>query len=138
MNTEQDKLKQVIVMRSDLKMTRGKWVAQGSHASMAFLSSQMEFANTSKDGTLNYNLKLSPDQSNWFMGNAFTKVCVRVDSEKELDNIYVNAVRAGLNVQLITDSGRTMFHGVPTKTCLAIGPHPSSMIDPITGELKLL
>jgi peptidyl-tRNA hydrolase len=31
-------MKQVIVMRKDLKMRRGKEIAQGAHASMAFLA----------------------------------------------------------------------------------------------------
>ena len=30
-------MKQVIIIRKDLKMRRGKEIAQGSHASMAFL-----------------------------------------------------------------------------------------------------
>ena len=39
---------------------------------------------------------------------------------------------------LITDAGLTEFHGVPTKTCLGIGPWESEEIDKITGELSLL
>lgn len=43
-----------------------------------------------------------------------------------------------LNVSLVTDSGRTEFGGVPTKTCLAIGPNKIEEIDKITGHLPLL
>jgi len=39
---------------------------------------------------------------------------------------------------LITDSGKTEFHGQPTRTCLAIGPDVADKIDPITGQLELL
>jgi PTH2 family peptidyl-tRNA hydrolase len=43
-----------------------------------------------------------------------------------------------LPVVLIEDAGLTMFNGVKTKTCLAIGPAKDSEIDEITGSLKLL
>jgi PTH2 family peptidyl-tRNA hydrolase len=61
-----------------------------------------------------------------------------VDSEQELMDIYDRAVRAGLEVHLITDSGRTEFHGEPTRTCLAIGPAVAEAVDVITGHLQLL
>lgn len=52
--------------------------------------------------------------------------------------IHDKAVAAGLEVHLITDSGRTEFHGQPTRTCLAIGPDLAEKIDEITGHLQLL
>ena len=48
------------------------------------------------------------------------------------------ASQQGLEVHMITDTGKTEFHGVPTNTCLAIGPDEASKIDAITGGLKLL
>jgi PTH2 family peptidyl-tRNA hydrolase len=67
-----------------------------------------------------------------------SKVCCRVDSEEELMQIHDKALGAGLEVHLITDSGRTEFHGQPTRTCLAIGPDEAEKIDAITGHLPLL
>ncbi len=61
-----------------------------------------------------------------------------MDSEDELMAIHDKAVAARLEVHLITDSGKTEFHGVPTRTCLAIGPDEAEKIDEITGELQLL
>jgi PTH2 family peptidyl-tRNA hydrolase len=61
-----------------------------------------------------------------------------VDSEEELMQIHDKALEAGLEVHLITDSGRTEFHGQPTRTCLAIGPDEADRIDAITGQLQLL
>jgi PTH2 family peptidyl-tRNA hydrolase len=61
-----------------------------------------------------------------------------VNSEEELMTIYEKATSAGLEVHLITDSGKTEFHGQPTRTCLAIGPDFAAKIDPITGHLELL
>ena len=63
---------------------------------------------------------------------------MRVDSEEELMAVHDKAVAAGLVVHLITDSGKTEFHGVPTRTCLAIGPDEADKIDPVTGALQLL
>ena len=125
------RIKQVIVMRHDLKMRRGKQIAQGAHASMSFLCRRLQEAGSvSLDG-------LTDTQRAWLTG-AFAKVCCRVDSEEELMQIHDKALEAGLEVHLITDSGRTEFHGQPTRTCLAIGPDEADKIDAITGHLQLL
>ncbi len=124
----EDKVKQVIVMRTDLNMRKGKMIAQGAHASMMFLSDAIR-AGADPD--------LSHSEVEWLWGT-FTKVCVSVNSLEELERIYLEAYGAGLTVCMVEDSGLTEFHGVPTKTCLAIGPAKSSKIDAITGELKLL
>jgi peptidyl-tRNA hydrolase, PTH2 family len=69
---------------------------------------------------------------------SFTKVCVRCNSEKELMSICDKAIEMGHQVHLITDSGRTEFHGQPTRTCLVIGIDDISMFDLVTGRLELL
>ncbi|MGI9470055.1 MAG: aminoacyl-tRNA hydrolase [Rubripirellula sp.] len=123
--------KQVIVMRHDLKMRRGKQIAQGAHASMSFLCHRLR-----ERGELSIEDFEAPARA-WLSG-AFAKVCCRVDSEEELMAVYEQASEAGLETHLITDSGKTEFHGVPTRTCIAIGPDLTSRIDAITGELSLL
>jgi peptidyl-tRNA hydrolase, PTH2 family len=124
-------IKQVIVMRHDLKMRRGKQIAQGAHASMAFLTRRLQ-------DTPSISLKdFSPNAQAWIRG-AFAKVCVRCNSEEELMVINDRAIDLGLEVHLITDSGRTEFHGQPTRTCLAIGPDEASKTDQVTGHLELL
>lgn len=120
-------VKQVIVIRNDLNMRKGKMVAQGAHASCSFMSFKLQSGSP----------KLSKEEEQWIQGS-FAKVCVRVDSEEELLEIYQKAKDAMLTVHLITDSGKTEFNGVPTKTCLAIGPAAVGKIDKITGHLKLL
>jgi len=72
----------------------------------------------------------------WLEG-LFTKVCLQVNSEAELMAVHDAAKAAGLTVFLITDMGATEFHGVPTKTCLAIGPDLAENIDKVTKDLKL-
>lgn len=135
--SEEDKIKQVIVMRRDLKMRRGKEIAQGSHASMAFLTRRLSDMREFTQSGRSYALTLSDVEQQW-LNSSFAKVCVKVTSEEELLDIHEKAKEAGLEVHLITDSGRTEFHGEPTNTCLAIGPDYSSKIDPITGDLILL
>ena len=118
-------MKQVILIRKDLKMRRGKEIAQGSHASMAFL-----LRNYVDPSTKPINLK------EWLTGGQ-TKICLQIHSEEELLLLYQKAIDAGLEAHYITDAGRTEFNGVPTKTCLAIGPNKSEDIDKITKHLKL-
>ena len=126
-------IKQVIVVRKDLNMRKGKQISQGSHASLAFLTRFSQI-----DGnTLSVKLK-NPEEVQQWLQEGFTKVCVSVDSETELDAVYQAAIDADLNVHMIVDSGLTEFHGVKTKTCLAIGPNKREDIDKITGNLKLL
>ncbi len=116
--------KQVIVIRHDLKMRLGKAIAQGSHASMAFLTSDL-------------SRELTETELEW-VNDSFTKICVRVDSESELLDIVKQAEYTDIRVHLIKDNGKTEFGGVATYTCCAIGPDESSKIDKITGHLKLL
>lgn len=82
-------------------------------------------------------LGLSTAEVEWIEG-IFAKICVRAESEEQLLELFHMALEAKLSAELITDSGLTEFHGVPTKTCIAIGPDREELIDPITSGLKLL
>lgn len=125
--------KQVIVMRKDLGMRKGKMIAQGAHASLKVL---LDAGEPDPDGAV-LTIPLHPALSAW-IGGQFTKVCVSVNSEEELDAIVANARAAGVPCALIVDAGHTEFHGVPTKTCCAIGPAWVDAVDAITGALPLL
>ena len=122
-----DKVKQVIVMRKDLQLSKGQMVAQGSHASIAFLTDLIKEYNGEP-------LLLTEAQKEWVYGT-FYKVCLSVNSEKELIDIGYQAVILGLSVKYIEE---TTGFDKPTFTCLAIGPDYSSKIDPVTKHLKLL
>ena len=124
-------IKQVIVIRRDLKMRRGKEIAQGAHASMAAL---LQGIALHADGTA--TLPLWPEAHAWLSG-AFTKVTVKVQSEEELLAVRDQAEAAGLVHALIQDAGRTEFAGVPTYTALAVGPATAEQLAPVTGDLKL-
>ncbi len=121
-------IKQVIVIRKDLNMRRGKEISQGSHASMAFLTEHLQKSHYDK---------LSVVAKLWTESVLKTKITLQVNSETELLQLFFAAQNAGLEVHLITDMGLTEFGGVHTKTCLAIGPNYSEDIDKITSHLKL-
>jgi len=121
-------------------MRRGKEISQGSHSSMAFITKQLKEPKTIFGKWWRKffpkKIKLTKSQQLW-LNNSFAKVTVQVDSEDELLEIEQKAKEIGIECNLITDSGRTEFGGVPTKTCLALGPDYSDKIDLITGNLKL-
>jgi PTH2 family peptidyl-tRNA hydrolase len=132
-------VKQVIVIRRDLKMRRGKEIAQGAHASMAFLAKRLGrwVAEGYEDPPgVECTAKFTRAEYEWLTG-AFRKITVQVDSEAELVELEARAQAAGLTAYLITDSGLTEFHGVPTPTALAIGPDYEDLVDAVTGGLKL-
>ncbi|TMQ07515.1 MAG: hypothetical protein E6J91_35310 [Deltaproteobacteria bacterium] len=95
-------------MRKDLGMRKGKMIAQGAHASLKVL---LDAGEPDPAGAA-FRVPLDPALAEW-LGGRFTKVCV-------------------------SDAGHTEFHGVPTKTCCAVGPAWSDAVDAITGELPLL
>ncbi len=112
-------MKQVIVIRVDLKMGKGKIATQVSHASLlAFL----------KVGVL--------ERKKW-LKEGMKKVILKVSSEKEILELYKKAKQKKLPSVLIKDAGLTQ---IPpgTITALGIGPAEEKKIDEITGKLKLL
>jgi len=121
--------KQVIVIRRDLKMRRGKEIAQGSHASMAFMS---HLLRAMQEAMMNGHILEIPQAVKDWISGSFAKVVLQVDDEQGLLDIYKAAQEAGLTSHLITDSGFTEFH-VPTNTAVAIGPDYSDKIDALTG-----
>ena len=127
--------KQVIVIRKDLKMRRGKEVAQGCHSSMAFLTKRLGISEMWEHGTV-FEIAVTAVEREW-LDNSFRKVTLQVDSEDELMKVYEAAQTAGLTVHLVEDAGLTEFDHIKTKTCLAIGPDYDYKIDPITKHLKL-
>ncbi len=124
-------IKQVIVVRKDLKMNKGKIAAQVAHASMAFLTKRLEPKTFH-----GYNLELKNIEEEWLDGS-FAKIVLWADNAEELHKLHEQALEAGIEAHFIIDSGHTCFNGVPTLTCLGIGPDTAENIDPITKHLKL-
>ncbi|KPJ87200.1 MAG: hypothetical protein AMJ53_18510 [Gammaproteobacteria bacterium SG8_11] len=126
-------MKQVILIRKDLNMRRGKEIAQGSHASMEFLVSQLRQRLIDN---AELTIELNSKEKQW-VSQGMAKVCLQVNSEQELLQYYEGAKAHGLKSHLIRDSGRTEFKGNPTLTACAIGPDEADKIDAVTGDLTL-
>jgi PTH2 family peptidyl-tRNA hydrolase len=119
-------IKQILVVRKDLNMRKGKIAAQCCHASMSFLTRRLPTKEP-----------ITEVQQKW-LDSSYIKICVSVDSEQELLDLFNRAKELNIEAHLVTDNGRTEFHGVPTVTCLALGPDYDTILDPISGHLKLL
>ena len=135
--------KMMIVMRRDLKMRKGKIAAQAGHACVEAILMALakegrlgDMKMTEEGMELNCEGKEHTPLSEWFAyGSA--KICVYVDSEEALLEIAGKAAERNILAAVITDAGMTEFHGVPTKTCLALEPLPAEIADELTGGLPL-
>jgi PTH2 family peptidyl-tRNA hydrolase len=138
-------IKMVTVIRKDLKMRRGKENSQGQHAALGIFTRRIIdkkriYINSIDENDykeVDVTFRLTKEMVEW-LEESFAKVCLQCDSEVELLKLYSLAKLADLPCILITDNGTTEFHGVPTNTCITIGPANSEEIDKITGHLKLL
>ncbi|MCD6530145.1 peptidyl-tRNA hydrolase [Candidatus Bathyarchaeota archaeon] len=113
--------KLVVVVRSDLNMSCGKVSAQVGHA--VFQSAE--------EARLTH-----PNWVKTWVCEGQKKVVLRANSEKELLALKEKADGLGLPNALIRDLGLTELPP-NTVTCLAVGPGPSSLVDKVTGNLKL-
>ncbi len=135
-------VKQTLIFRRDLKVRKGKLIAQGGHGAMAFLVHELMSPEAAKNTQI-YNgdrlqrtITLTPEQHQW-MEDKFTKICLVVDGEAELRALHAEALKLGLTSHMIIDAGMTEFAGVPTLTCIAIGPHEAERIDVLTKDLDM-
>lgn len=125
-------VKQLIIIRKELGMSKGKLAAQASHASLGAVLKMAQ-----KEGK-NYSLDCEHNQvlDAWLNGS-FAKVALAVQSEEELEKCYQLAQEHGFPCAYIVDNGTTVFNGVKTPTCLGVGPVESDKLDTVFGELKL-
>ena len=124
--------KQIIVVRRDLNMRKGKMCAQTAHAAMMFLT-----RNNKSENPMQINVELTKPEADWLQ-NSFTKVVVGCDSQEELEILVENAKAEDVEVHVCIDNGATEFHGVKTMTCAAFGPEEEEILNKVTGHLKLL
>jgi PTH2 family peptidyl-tRNA hydrolase len=137
------KPKQVILVRSELKMKPGKIASQVAHASMKVFFDRAKSikGNLSSFGIPPYGKDLTIEMTNdmwdWKEGE-FTKIVLQIQSEDEMLVLFAKAHAAGLPCALIQDNGHTVFHGKKTFTTCAIGPGNPDEINELTGHLKLM
>jgi len=115
-------VKQVIVVRTDIKMEKGKIAVQVAHA--AVLGSEKA-------------MKMYPKLYKIWKNSGMAKIAVRVSSLDELRQIEMEAKRSDIPVSVVQDMGLTQVDP-GTVTCAALGPAMSSKLDKITSDLRLL
>lgn len=120
-------LKQVIIVRNDLRTIKGttvrtgKLIAQACHASLESYTKSLE---------------LSTMLCKIWKDNGAKKICLAVNSEEELLDLYSKLELTNIPIQLITDNGLTEL--LPnTKTALGIGPWYAEEINKFTKDLSL-
>ncbi|KAI1461087.1 PTH2-domain-containing protein [Annulohypoxylon moriforme] len=125
-----EECKLVLVVRTDLGMTKGKIAAQCSHATLACYKTLTKAASRNP---------ASPEAKllqRWERrGQA--KIAVQVKSEDELLELMGKARSLGITAEVIQDAGRTQIDP-GSLTVLGVGPAPKSLVDRVTGGLKLL
>ncbi len=114
-------IKQVIIVRTDLDMGKGKIAAQVGHSCVL--------------GAENVRKSKPEWFEEWWTGQE--KIIVKVTSLKELENVKKHAIDLNLPWSEVTDAGHTQI-APGTTTCISIGPAPAELIDKVTGTLKLL
>jgi PTH2 family peptidyl-tRNA hydrolase len=112
-------LKQVILVRDDLKLPKGKLAGQVAHASVEAV------------------LKSDKDMIKKWRQDGSAKIVLKVETKADLFKYNQIAKDSGLITALISDAGRTVI-SPGTETTVAIGPDEEDKIDSITGSLKLV
>ncbi|XP_023027811.1 peptidyl-tRNA hydrolase 2, mitochondrial [Leptinotarsa decemlineata] len=116
-----DEYRLIIGVRNDLKMQKGKVAAQCGHAAVAAYVKC---------------LKQNPKVVKNWMRFGGTKIALRIDSEEEMMALDKCAKEFGVLSSVIRDAGQTQV-APGTRTVIAIGPAPKSVLEKITGHLKL-
>ena len=123
-----EEVKMVLVARTDLGMGKGKIAAQCSHATLANYIALQE-ASSSAATT-------HPIVARW-QRHGQPKIVTQVSSLDALEELQARAMSLGLAASVIHDAGRTQI-AAGSATVLAVGPGPKSVVDQISGGLKLL
>ena len=138
-------LKQVICVRADLHLTKGKLAAMAAHAAMTFIVARLK-PHDVIGGHYTHLVSLTPEQEQWLTeldpglekhGQvSFAKIVCQVADETELLSVETKAKEAGLECHRVIDSGYT--HVKPgTFVCIAVGPDWPEKLEPVTGKLKV-
>lgn len=112
-------MKQVMIIRTDIKMSKGKLAAQCCHGAIG------AYQNTNTAKIRNWEAEGSK------------KIVLKIASVQKLFELKEIAKRLNVPNYLVKDAGRTEIPA-STITCLAIGPDEDEIVDKITQDLKLL
>ena len=114
-------MKQVIVIRKDLKLPKGKMAVQAAHAAVeSFRLTEKKHPKIAKEWVL----------------EGMAKIVVYVENERALFALK-ESLPSDIPRAVITDAGRTVI-APGTVTCMGIGPYEEEELDRFTSELKLV
>lgn len=117
-----DEIKQVIIVRADLDMGKGKLGAQIAHASVSsFLEAE----------------RMDKEIAKLWLDSGQKKIVLKVDDEESLKKLHAAFKFKKVPCALINDAGLTQLPP-GTTTTLGIGPWRNEEIDLFTSKLKLL
>jgi PTH2 family peptidyl-tRNA hydrolase len=117
-----EEYKVVILVRQDLKLSKGKAAAQASHAAVAC--------------ALQAEKKYPADFRAWEAGGSKISV-LKIADERELFEFKEIAKANDIPCSVVCDAGRTEVEP-GTFTCIGLGPKKQSELDRFTGDLKML
>lgn len=123
------KVKQVIVIRKDVKMKRSRLIALASQVASRFLIDNNE---SSRGDEL--VVKLSKEEAEWINGSS-PPIILSVSSHDALNDLVFKAELLDVNVHTVS-SQSTKSEGDPSLLCAAFGPDEEEIINKITGNLK--
>ncbi|RMD44131.1 hypothetical protein DV735_g1033, partial [Chaetothyriales sp. CBS 134920] len=123
-NSSADEVKLVLVTRTDLGMTKGKIAAQCGHATLACYKA------------LAANPAHRPLLRRW-EGAGQPKIALQAKGgQDQLETLQGRALSLGLCARVIRDAGRTQIEAGSMTVLGILGP--KSVVDQVTGDLKLL
>ena len=144
-------MKQLIIARKDLQMSPGKLAAQVSHASMAFLTKQIQNHKLTKPVDNQWIIALPIDldvYEEWICGS-FTKIICEAKNKYQLEKVITLARELGLEENkyffLIRDNCYTELtpeeideNGVGrTLTCIGFRPLPDDICAQLSKKYQL-
>lgn len=119
--------KLALVVRGDLKMSKGKTAAQCAHAAVLCV----------QESQLSKNEKIQQLLVSWLVKGQ-PKIVLKVDGGyDDLIQLQKTSKELGVISALVQDAGRTQL-AAGTATVLGIGPDTVENIDKLVGHLKLL
>jgi len=132
-------IKQVLIVNKKLGMGRGKVGSQCGHGATKVFFDRGTITEVKDNVEAPYmmHIPLTKEMHEWVKG-IFTKIVLYVNSDEELRELKRRADEMGIVNAIIEDCGLTAFHGIPTRTVLAIGPDNATRIDSLTSGLPLL
>ena len=124
-------VKQVIVIRKDLRLRKNKLVSLAIRATMQFI-----LDNNESDRPDELQVKLSQQEVYW-LKNSFDNDILVVNSQDALSDIILKAELNGINVYSIFEKSKKSDEG-PQLICAAFGPDEEDQISQVVGNLKTM